>query len=487
MIFEFHIQKFTICKPFEYSFSDHATIIMIRPLLVTLLTFVCLNGKSQSADRTITADATLIEKVDTYLRSASNAHQFNGVALVEQKGKIILHKAFGWQDFAAKTLNDTATKFPILSITKSFTATILIRLQELGRLSLKDSLTKYFPEYPDGGAITLEHLLTHSSGIYNYTNNIDEADSAVVCHPVSRDLVMDQFKNKPLAFRPGTGFSYSNSGYYLAGMIIEKVTGKPYEQNVRELIFEPLGMTRSGFDYINLPKHERAVGYQFLNSNLQKRYPFYDSTVGYAAGSIYSTTGDLLKWVHAIGSAKLLSSDSWKEAFISRGNGYGYGFQIGNYEKKSFIRHAGGYPGFTSEYLYYPKEEITIILLRNTGNYGQDLWPIASDLSKILFHLPYERWTLQTPVTLTEELLKEKEGTYTFKTKKLSFIVMEQQLRVINTLGMEIPLLATHNNFFYSEIFYTEFLFVKDRRGEIAKVIVNERGVPGKSEWRKER
>jgi len=107
-------------------------------------------------------------------------------------------------------------------------------------------------------------LLTHTSGIYNYTDNIDEGDSALVCHPVSRELVLDQFKDKPLAFKPGKDFSYSNSGYYLCGMIIEKVTGKPYEQVVRELILEPLGMGSSGFDYINLPQNDRVVGYQIL-------------------------------------------------------------------------------------------------------------------------------------------------------------------------------------------------------------------------------
>jgi CubicO group peptidase (beta-lactamase class C family) len=123
--------------------------------------------------------------------------------LIEQNGKTILHKAFGWKDFAAKTLNDTLTKFPILSVTKSFTATVLLKLQEQGLLSINDPLGKYFPDYPEGGKITLEQLITHSSGIYNYTDNIDEADSAVVCHPVSKAFVVEQFKNKPLAFKPG--------------------------------------------------------------------------------------------------------------------------------------------------------------------------------------------------------------------------------------------------------------------------------------------
>ena len=459
---------------------------MLKTVLLVALIHVTGYANAQITTQTIHTSATLQEKVDAYLLSAANAYKFNGVALIEQKGKVILHKSFGWKDFAAKTLNDTLTRFPILSITKSFTAAALLKLQEKGLLSLNDPLTKYFADYPGGDKITLEHLITHSSGIYNYTDNIDEGDSAIVCHPVSRDFVLEQFKNKPLAFQPGKGFAYNNSGYYLAGMVIEKVTGKTYEQAVRELIFEPLGMTSSGFDFLNLPAATKAIGYQFLNENLQKRYPFYDSTVGYAAGSIYSTTGDMLKWAHAIASGKLLSPDSWKQAFTPRINGFGYGFQMGSYQTRQFIRHAGGYPGYVSEYLYYPKEELIILLLKNSGNYGQDLWPIASELSKIIFGLPYELWQRRSAVTLSENLIKEKEGNYRLKNKRLHFFVKEGRLQIINLQGQEIPLFTANNDLFYSEVFYTEFQFVKDSAGRIVEVIIHERGVEGESHWKKE-
>lgn len=455
-------------------------------LLIALFHITGLNAQTISSSN-INAGVSLPEKLETYLLSAKNAYQLNGVVLIEQKGTILWHKAYGWKDFAAKTLNDTLTKFPILSITKSFTATVLLKLQEQGLISLKDPLSKYFPDYPEGRKITLEQLLTHSSGIYNYTDNIDEGDSAIVCHPVSKDFVVEQFKNKPLAFQPGKSFSYNNSGYYLIGMVIEKVTGKSYEQNVRELIFEPLGMSNSGFDYINLPTEDKAVGYQFLNEKVQKRYPFYDSTVGYAAGSIYSTTGDMLKWAHAVSAGKLLSSNSWKEALTPKINGYGYGFQLGNYQNRQYIRHAGGYPGYVSEYLFYPKEEITILLLTNSGNYGKDLWPIASDVSKVIFGLPYKLWHALSPVTLAENLLKEKEGSYTFKKNQLLFFVKEGQLHLINTQGQEIPLFAAKEDLFYSEIFYTEFQFVKDSAGKVVKVITHERGVAEEYEWKKKK
>ncbi|HEX2536612.1 MAG TPA: serine hydrolase domain-containing protein, partial [Chitinophagaceae bacterium] len=317
-------------------------------------------------------------------------------------------------------------------------------------------------------------------------DNIDEEDSGIVCHPVPKDLVLEQFLHKPLAFQPGQGFSYNNSGYFLAGMIIEKVTGKPYEQNVRELIFQPLGMTHSGFDYLNLSPEKKATGYQFLNERVQKKYPFYDSTVGYAAGSIYSTTGDLLRWSHAVASGKLLTPSSWKAALTPRNNGYGYGFQMGSYQNRPFVRHAGGYPGYVSEFLHYPKEKITILLLKNSGTYGQDLGPVASDISHILFGLPYALWEPRSDMQLPEDRLKEKEGSYTSGGKQLRFVVKEGRLHIINLQGQELPLLAHQADFFYSEIAYTEFVFVKDGKGKVEKVIVRERGVEGTSEWKKE-
>src|SRR5205085_7260512 len=181
-------------------------------------------------------------KIDQYLVSAANAYKFNGVALVALKGKVIFRKAYGWKNFSAGTYNDTSTRFPILSITKSFTSIVILKLQEQKKLSLKDPVSKYLPDFPNGNKITIEQLLTHTSGIYNYTDDIGEEDSALVNHPVAYQRVVDIFNNKPVSFEPGKGFSYNNSGYYLAGLIIEKVTGISYWQNVKDLIFTPLNM-----------------------------------------------------------------------------------------------------------------------------------------------------------------------------------------------------------------------------------------------------
>lgn len=187
---------------------------------------------------------------------------------------------------------------------------VILKLQEEGKLSVNDPLDKYFPDYPDGNKTKLKNLLDPTSGIYNYTIGIGKEDSAIVCHPVKKRLIMNVFYHKPLDFAPGTKFKYDNSGYYLLGMIIEKVTGKPYEQVVRKLIFDPLHMDHSGFDILNLQDTSKATDYDKLSASQQVISHPWDSTVSYAAGGIYSTSGDLYKWAKAIADKQILTENS---------------------------------------------------------------------------------------------------------------------------------------------------------------------------------
>ncbi len=204
--------------------------------------------------------------MDSYLISANKAFRFNGSALVARKGKVLLQKGYGWRNAITRMPNKSDTRFPILSITKPFTAIVILKLQEEGKLSVQDKLTKYFPDYPNGHKIKIHHLLTHSSGIYNYTEPVGTEDSALVNYPISRQKVLDIFVKAPVEFAPGKRYSYNNSGYFLLGLIIESVTGKPYETVVRELIFRPLNMANSGFDFLNLADSLKDKGYEFLDS-----------------------------------------------------------------------------------------------------------------------------------------------------------------------------------------------------------------------------
>ena len=199
-------------------------------------------------------------------------------------------------------------------------------------------------------------------------------------------------------------------------------------------------------------------------------------TVGYSAGSIYSTTTDLYKWLQAIGKKQLLSSASWKYAFKRKASDYGFGFRINKYFGKDYIKHSGGYPGFVSEFIYYPKDNVTIILLKNSGNYGEDVWPVTMGLSNIVFGLPYDLWKKRNEIKLPDNILRQKEGKYAAGKLTINIIIKDAQLYEVLSNGMELPLFAESEDSFYLQNFNTSLQFKKNINGTIEKVIIHEHG-----------
>lgn len=216
---------------------------MCRPAVVLFfLSICCMPAQAQQpAD---TSNEGITRTLDAYLTGANRLFQFNGTALVAKKGIILLNKGYGWKDEQAKTLNDNNSQYHLGSITKSFTGAAILKLQEQGKLSLSDKLGKYLPEYTIGAEVTIDNLLRHQSGIYDVKSDSSfyRAEHAESTHPVSKEQVFSMFKDKPLAFKPGSKTDYSNTGYLVLGWIIEKVSGKRYEQFIREQFFQPLNM-----------------------------------------------------------------------------------------------------------------------------------------------------------------------------------------------------------------------------------------------------
>lgn len=444
-------------------------------LLLLLITFIACTCSLHAQQ----ADDSLRARLDEYLNAADSAYRFNGTALIAEHGRIVLQKGYGYKDVDSKTLNDTSGIFKVGSITKQFTATVILKLQEEGKLSVKDRLDKYFPQFIYGNDITIEHLLTHTSGIYNYTDDIDDNDSALVSNPVSKYVVLDIVFNKPLAFPPGTQFRYCNSGYYLLGLIIEKVTGQPYETVVRKLIFDPLQMQHSGFDFRHLADTNKTTGYQTLNANERVIAQRWDSTVTYSAGAIYSSCSDLYKWTKAIAQRQILSSTSWEQAFTPHLQHYGYGFFIDTLFGRQCIRHSGGLPGFVSYLSYYPAEDITIILLNNKGYYGEGLTSISTGLAAIMLHQPYQLLTAHKEVILPTDSLKKYTGVYAFDKKHKAFITLEDnRLHMAAPSGglPKSPLYAESDAFFYLKIVDGIIEFVKDAHGNVTQLISHVNG-----------
>ena len=451
---------------------------------LVLLAVTGIFSKAQSPE---TGDDSLSMLLNNYLTSANKAYRLNGSVLIAQKGKILLHKAYGLANVTTLLPNDTLLHFPVLSLTKSFTATAILKLQEDGKLSIKDKLSKYFPDYQFGSKVTIEQLLIHTSGISNYTDAVGEEDSSIVNHAIPKERILSTFYTKPLEFSPGSRFSYSNSGYFLLGLIIEKVTGTSYEQFLKKAIFNPLGMTNSGFDFNNLPQTTRAQGYNIFDVTQQRPYKHYDSTYAYSAGAMYSTTGDLYKFAQAIASNKILSPETWKVAFKTRISDYGYGWKTGNLFGRDYIRHDGGYPGFMSDFIYYPKEEVTIIILNNFGDYGENVWASAMGISCILFHLPYDLWQPRQQQKVEEAVLKQYAGLYKLNKRiGLSITYSNGQLFMKGTgasTAPELPMLSETENKFFLRDFNTTFTFLKD--GDHFRLLVHEHGRD--SEWKIEK
>jgi CubicO group peptidase (beta-lactamase class C family) len=368
----------------------------------------------------------LSQKLDEYLISVSQANRFNGTALVAQKGKILLQKSYGWKNYETKTPNDTNCIFQIASLTKTFTSAIILKLQESGKLSVKDKVDKYLPDFLNGGKITIENLLTHTSGIGNI--DIEETDT-VTWTPMNRADILNAFQNEPLSFKPGTEFTYRNSGYFLLGLIIEKVMGMTYQKAVRKIIFEPLQMTHSGFDFINLNDTFKATGYTILSQEKQTIAHLIDSTVTFASGDIYSTTGDLYKWAKAIARKQILTKNSWKQAFTPflLKEKYGYGWFTGSINGKKCVWHGGAVFGFASNLTYFPDEDVTIILLNNVLNQSnQQVLPV-NPLSAIIFNKPYTLFKEKIEIKINDEDLNKFTGTYSLSTTPSATMVITKK------------------------------------------------------------
>ena len=321
---------------------------------------------------------TKIEQIDELLSTYEEYGQFNGSVLVSEEGKVLYKKGFGMANMEWGIPNQPNTKHRLGSITKQFTAMLVLQLVAEGKLDLQTSITTYLPDYPkaSGDKITCHHLLTHTSGIPNYTSfpNFMENESRT---PYTPEEFLEKFAHKALEFTPGENFNYSNSGYFLLGVIIEKLSGKTYEQMLQEKIFIPLDMKDSGYDNHAVILKNRATGYEKQGNNYVNS-AYLDMTIPYAAGSMYSTVEDLFKWDQALYTTKILPQEylnMYFEPQISAWSNFNYAYgwmvgynKIGNSTDSIYtIGHGGGINGFSTYITRTTSNKSSIIILNNTG------------------------------------------------------------------------------------------------------------------------
>lgn len=357
-----------------------------KSLALLLLIFITAN--SSFAQQTAT-------QIDELMKKYYDYGQFNGAILVAEKGKVVYAKGLGLANMEWSMPNQPDTKFRIGSITKQFTATLILQLVEEGKLKLDGKITDYLTDYrkDTGDRVTIHHLLNHTSGIPSYTSRPDFR-TAIMRNPYKITDFVKQLTSGDLEFEPGSKFSYNNSGYVLLGAIIEKVTGKSYETVLTERILKPLGMTNSGYDSTSPLLPKRASGYEKRPSGYVNA-PYLDMSLPYAAGSIYSTVEDLYKWDQALHEGKILSAESRKLMFTPGLSNYGYGIRItdekiGKSELKTkIIGHGGGINGFNSLLTRAVDKGQTVVILDNVGQ-GRRHGQITTSIIGIMNGQPYD-------------------------------------------------------------------------------------------------
>ena len=345
-------------------------------------------------------------KIKEVLELAQKYRQFNGAALVAENGKVIYKGGFGLANMEWNIPNTPETKFRLGSITKQFTATLTLQLVEQGKIKLDAKLSDYLPDYRKdvGDKVTIHHLLTHTSGIPSYTGQPGFFEN-VSRNPYKVAEFVKKYASGDLEFEPGSKFAYNNSGYFLLGAIIEKVTGKSYEQVLKENIFDPAGMKNTGYDHHNTLLAKRAAGYN-KTADSYVNAAYLDMSIPYAAGSMYSTVEDLYLWDQALYTDKLLSAQSKALMYKPFLDNYAYGWVVTNASFKpkgqpvQVITHGGGINGFTTTIVRFPQEHNLIVLLDNTSTTYLDR--ISDAVGKIIYNQPYD----PLKISITERLNK---------------------------------------------------------------------------------
>jgi CubicO group peptidase (beta-lactamase class C family) len=413
-------------------------------------------------------------RIDTLLQAYSTLHKFNGTVLVVRGGVILFDKGYGYRQVANRVPHDKTSIFQIGSVTKQFTTAIIQKLQAEGKLNVQDAISKYFPQYPQGDSITIENLMLHTSGIYNYTNDQTFMQNEVT-KPANREKMIATFRDKPASFTPGANWQYSNSNYLLLGYIIESVTKKPYEQVVRDYIFKPLKMTNSGFDFTHLQRKEKSTGYFVFNEKDTVTSPIVDSSVSFSAGAIYSTTQDLYRWHQALQKNVILTKAQEEKAFTPVKSKYGYGWIIDSLYGKRVVTHGGGIHGFTSDLLRIPSDDICIVLLSNTSSPA--LHNIAKSIVAILYSKPYDIPQAKKAITLPEEKLKQYVGEYTINEKlQLSITLKDGELKASPTGQPTVVLHAEKEDRFFVNLPEVQLQFTRNEKQEIDGFILFQNG-----------
>ena len=370
-------------------------------------------------------------QIDALMQEVYKDNEPGAAIIVTKDGKTVFRKGYGMANFEHNITIEPQMVFRLGSISKQFTAVCILMLYEQGKLDLQDDITKYIPDYPTQAyKITIEHLLTHTSGIKSYTGMPEWLK--MMRDDLTVEEMINLFKNQPMEFAPGTKWNYNNSGYFLLGAVIEKVSGMTYEEFLQKFIFEPLGMKDTYYDNPSRIIPGRVSGYKSAGEGFENS-DFISLTQPYAAGSLASSVDDMAKWDAALYTEKLVKQETlqkaWKSYQLSSGKltGYGYGWAVMEFNGIKLISHGGGIPGFITEGLRLPEEKIYVSILTNLGD---KLVPelLAFKIASLVAGKPYEE---PKGMELDPSLLESLPAVYEMKLEGFDTAIYKKEDKLV--------------------------------------------------------
>jgi len=306
-----------------------------------------------------------LQQMRDAVRAQAESHQFMGSVLVAKGNEVVFEMSAGMANVEWNIPDSAATKFRIGSLTKQFTAAAILLLQERGKLAVDDPIARYLKEVPAAWqAVTLRQLLTHTAGVPDTADLSKKENREWELSGFNSMMLFERMRHLPLDFSPGTEFKYSNTGYLLLGWAVERASGQTYQDFLHKNIMVPLGLDNSGFDSAVPILPQRASGYRTGSLGIRNAN-YLDMRAPGAAGGLYSTTGDLLKWTRALFGNKLLQPASLAAMTTPNRGHYGFGLQIESKNGRQRFAHAGGINGFGSFLAYFPASDVTIVVLAN--------------------------------------------------------------------------------------------------------------------------
>lgn len=417
-----------------------------------------------------TSEAAARANIVDYLKALSANRNFSGQVLVEKNGKVLIDRAYGYADYENKKRAKTSTTFCIGSVTKQFTAASIAQLADKGKLAYTDKVSKYLKDVPFGDKITLHQLLTHTSGLYNYTN--DPGFLKLDPTKITFEKLIALIKDKPLDFEPGKEWSYSNTNYLILGKIVEKVSGKTLQKYFNDNIFKPVGMNSTKVSYSAKKKLVGANGYSgYIDVKLDTNDEIL-LNAAYGAGYLCSTAEDMLKWDRALLSGKVVSSKQLnnifgKHAKMQGEEYYGYGWMISENENGKVIAHGGNTIGFTAENGMYIDRKIKVIILVNKGY--ANLSDIENNIIKLIDGKEINKVERYNNYSITAKQMDKFIGTYAIG--ELSLVIQKDSDKLNATFpGMSCIIYPLSESRFYTKDIECEIEFQIDAEGKVPSV-----------------